>query len=160
MRTTIAHALDILAQHRASPDDDTLAELKRVVRRVQDDYTEIIENALSLLMQRQQEECTAYLTSEREKLDEVKNRIGEMITADGEEWSDSFERLVIEYLFTRARLVDELRQFPTMALELLERLTLDQSLAETIAFLENAMTGKKALFNSLMNYHDPLTETD
>ena len=154
MRTTIAHALDLLEAHRNNPDKDTLLELLRVIRRVQDDYIEIIENALSLLMQRQQEECTTYLKNERDKLDQTKDRIGRMVGAEDASWADEFHRLVIEYLFTRARLVDELRLFPTMALELLERLTLDQSLKETIDFLENAMTGKKALFDTLMNYHD------
>ncbi|MBL6690884.1 MAG: hypothetical protein ISP91_10875 [Pseudomonadales bacterium] len=73
-----------------------------------------------------------------------------MIGSD-DRWHDDFHRLAIEYLYTRARLVDEIRMFPDIALELLERLTLDQSLAETITYLENAMTGKRNLFNALLN---------
>ena len=50
-----------------------------------------------------------------------------------------------------ARLVDEIRMFPDFALELLDRLTLDQSLHETITYLENAMTGKQDLFTALIH---------
>lgn len=150
MRTTINHALDLLERDETSDSSETRAELLRVLRRVQSDYLEIIENALSLLVQRKTDECTDYLRQERNKLDRTKERIGQMIAGD-DRWPEEFDRLVIEYLYTRARLVDELRLFPGMALELLERLTLDQSLAETITFLENAMTGKMALYDTLMD---------
>ncbi len=148
MRTTINHALDLLERDEQTTTEDH-AELTRVLRRVQSDYLEIIENALSLLIQRKTDECTTYLREERDKLDSTKARIGDMIASD-DRWPDEYERLVIEYLFTRARLVDELRMFPGMALGLLERLTLDQSLSEMITHLENAMTGKIDLYDTLM----------
>lgn len=149
MRTTINHALDILV---AIETDNTHAqhrELVRVIRRVQTDYLEIIENALSLLVQNKEEECKTYLRDERAKLDATKTRIGELIGGE-HPFEAEFQRLAIEYLFTRARLVDEIRMFPNIVLELLERLTLDQSLAETITYLENAMTGKRNLYLELI----------
>lgn len=148
MRTTINHAIDVLQQDAAEASVESREELLRVIRRVQTDYLEIIENALSLLVQHKDEECQAYLTEERAKLLDTKDRIGELI-GDGERWQEQFHRDVIEYLFTRARLVDEIRMFPNFALELLERMTLNQSLSETIDWLENAMTGKKDLFQNL-----------
>jgi len=149
MRTTINHALDVLEIDERSSTRENAAELVRVIRRVQSDYLEIIENALSLLVQNKELECKSYLNAEREKLEVTKERIGKMILAD-DRWPDEFHRLAIEYLYTRARLVDEIRMFPDIALELLERLTLDQSLNETITYLENAMTGKKNLYGVLI----------
>ena len=153
MRTTIDHALDVLDvldKDEQLSTRESANELNRIVRRVQNDYLEIIENALPLLIQNKEEECLSYLGDERTKLDGVKTRIGNMISEDNR-WSDEFHRLAIKYLYTRARLVDELLLFPNFTLELLERLTLDQSLAETITYLENAMTGKNDLFNALVN---------
>ena len=148
MRITINHALDLLDTEDSGADK---AEIIRVLHRVQDDYHEIIENALSLLVQHRTDECQAYLGIERAKLDECKERIALMVTDEGR-WHDEFHRLTIEYLYTRARLVDEIRLFPHFALELLERLTLDESLAATIAWLENAMTGRKGLYQKLIGH--------
>ena len=149
MRTTINHALDIIEKDQAAPADENQQELVRVVRRVQQDYQEIIENALSLLIQDKQLECMDYLGAEREKLEGCKARIGALISEE-ERWTKALHRAAIEYLFTRARLVDEIRQFPNFALQLLERMTLDQSLAETINYLETAMTGKRNLYNQVV----------
>ena len=149
MRTTINHALDILERDQGQSTADNAAELVRVVRRVQNDYLEIIENALSLLVQNKQDECKQYLTDERGKLEETKERISGLLLQE-DRWADEFHRLAIEYLFTRARLVDEIRLFPNYAVEILERPTLDQSLAETITYLEEAMTGKRDLFGHLL----------
>lgn len=149
MRTTINHALDLIERHAADWHDERTLELTRVIRRVQGDYLEIIENALSLLVQHKEDECQAYLREEREKLADCKERIADLI-ADDARWSDDYHRLAIEYLFSRARLVDEIRLFPDFALQLLERMTLDQTLHETITYLENAMTGKSDLFDKLV----------
>ena len=157
MRTTINHALDVLETDELSSTRENAAELVRVIRRVQSDYLEIIENALSLLVQDKEPECKSYLNAEREKLEATKERIGKMILPDNR-WPDEFHRLAIEYLYTRARLVDEIRMFPDIALELLERLTLDQSLHETITYLENAMTGKKNLYVVLVG-QEPFSES-
>ncbi|MBT4492928.1 MAG: hypothetical protein HOC70_06765 [Gammaproteobacteria bacterium] len=150
MRTTINHALDILEEDEQARSDANRVELDRVIRRVQTDYQEIIENALSLLVQHKDSDCQDYLNEERSKLVTCKERIGGLI-GDEARWPNQYHRDVIEYLYTRARLVDEIRMFPNFALELLERMTLDQSLAETINWLENAMTGRKDLYNNLVS---------
>ena len=153
MRTTISHALDILEKDSTDASPENTIELIRVIRRVQSDYLEIIEAALSLLIQNKDDECLTYLTEERDKLEGCKARVGELVSHEGR-WTDDFHRSAIEYLYTRARLVDEIRMFPDFALQLLERLTLDQSLSEMIAYLETAMTGKKGLYDELVT-HSP-----
>ena len=149
MRTTISHALDPLQMAENDLSEANVTELLRVIRRVQSDYLEIVENALSLLVQDRNDECVDYLREERHKLNDTREQIGSVI-GDEDRWPEPFQRLVIEYLFTRARLVDEIRMFPDIAMELLGRMTLDQSLAETVSYLETAMTGKHDLFNSLL----------
>lgn len=150
MRTTINHALDLLEQHENDLDDIIRDELIRIIRRVQSDYLEIIENALSLLIQSREDECLEYLREERAKLDSCKQRIAGLVGSD-ERWQMEFQRTAIEYLFSRARLVDEIRLFPNFAMELLDRMTLDQTMHETVTYLENAMTGKTDLFNKLLS---------
>ncbi len=162
MRTTINHALDLLEEDESLRTSDKTSdktsektinngkEIIRVVKRVQEDYLEIIETALSLLIQQKEDESKAYLREERQKLIATKERIAALISSE-ERWPDSFHRAAIEYLYTRARLVDEIRMFPNIALELLDRPTLDQSLAETINYLENAMTGKRDLLEKVIN---------
>jgi hypothetical protein len=151
MRTTINHAIDILDRHDQEGGQDQTEELIRVIRRVQSDYLEIIENALSLLIQDREDECMQYLREEREKLENAKARISQLI-ADESRWDNEFHRIAIEYLFSRARLVDEIRLFPNFALQLLERMTLDQTLNETITYLEKAMTGKTDLFANILKH--------
>ncbi len=148
MRTTINHAVDVLL--RLETGEDEPQELIRTIKRVQRDYLEIIGTALSLLVQGKEDECADYLNDERKKLEPVKLRIAELVGEEGR-WEDDLHRMAIEYLYTRARLVDEIRMFPRFAMQLLERLTLDESLEETITYLEEAMTGKQNLFNNLVN---------
>jgi hypothetical protein len=150
VRTTINHAIDIIQIDVSEPSDENKAELVRVIRRVQSDYLEIIETALSLLIQNKDDECQAYLQTERSKVEDAKLRIGDLVSQE-ELWTDPFHRSAIEYLYTRARLVDEIRMFPDFALQLLERLTLDQSKSEMVAYLETAMTGKKGLYEDVIN---------
>lgn len=116
-------------------------------------YIKTIQQALSYLVRNEQEKCQAYLQSTRDDLEDVKAQIAGML-ADGEPTNDPVLILAMEYAFTRARLVDEIRSFPSFAVDLLERLTLDESLDETIAWLEAAMTGKKNLYKTLMQ-HQP-----
>ena len=100
-------------------------------------------------MQHKQDESNIYLRNERTKLELVKERIRQLV-ADINSWQDEQIKLTTEYLFTRARLVDELRMFPNFTLELLERQTLAQTMAETISYIETAMTGKHDLYEQLI----------
>ncbi|MBQ75296.1 MAG: hypothetical protein CMQ20_09795 [Gammaproteobacteria bacterium] len=149
MHITIGKAVDLLeSMDRASPALNDSESLAKIVRLVQEEYLAIIREALSLLVQHKLDESNSYLHNERVKLEPVKGRIRRLVT-DIDSWQDEQLKLSIEYLFTRARLVDELRMFPNFTLELLERQTLDQTMAETISYLETAMTGKQNLFEQL-----------
>jgi|TARA_B110000263_G_scaffold222945_1_gene212361 hypothetical protein len=142
----ISRVLDIMEQ-------DDQVELVSAIDDVQDAYLEIIKHALSLLMQSNTIRCKEYLTEQRQSLEPCKARIGELVEALANA-PNEHHRLLIEYLYTRARLVDEIRIFPNFAIELLERSTMSESLDETISHLEHAMTGKVHLYNELQMLTD------
>ena len=150
MHTIIGKAVDLLEHiDGSSPALNDSESLARIVMQVQQEYTEIIKKALSLLVQNKRDECHNWLQNERDKLEPVKEKIS-TLASDTSRWQNEYLKLSIEYLFTRSRLVDELRMFPNFALELLERQTLDKALSETISYLETAMTGKQKLFERLI----------
>ena len=142
----ISRVLDIMEQ-------DNQDELVSAIDDVQDAYLEIIKHALSLLMLSNTIRCKEYLTEQRQSLEPCKARIGELVEALANA-PNEHHRLLIEYLYTRARLVDEIRIFPNFAIELLERSTISESLDETISHLEHAMTGKVHLYNELQMLTD------
>lgn len=137
----ISGVLDIIEQ-------DDQVEMVSAIDDVQDAYLEIIKHALSLLMQSDTMRCKEYLTEQRHLLEPCKARIGDLVEALAHA-PDEHHRLLIEYLHTHARLVDETRIFPNFAIELLERSTMSESLDATISHLEHAMTGKVHLYNEL-----------
>ena len=150
MHTIIGKAVDLLEHiDRISPALDDTEALTQTVMQVQQEYIEIIKKALSLLVQDRRDECHNFLQNERDQLEPVKEKI-RALASDASRWQNEYLKLSIEYLFTRARLVDELRMFPSFTLELLERQTLDKALSETISYLETAMTGKQNLFEQLI----------
>lgn len=149
MHTIIGKAVDLLEHiDGTSPALNDTESLIQIIMQVQQEYLEVIKKALSLLVQDKPDECHNLLQSERDKLESVKEKIS-TLASDTSRWQNEYLKLSIEYLFTRARLVDELRMFPDFTLELLERQTVDQALSETISYLETAMTGKKELFEKL-----------
>lgn len=154
MRAEINHTLDlldaILKPHPAARGVDTLAQIKDSVEVVQDAYIEVIQQSLRLLMMNRLDDCHDLLQVQRDQLTTTNERIGNMI----EDIADSDQILVktiVEYLFTRARLVDELKLFPQFGIELLERLTLDESIDATVDYMEAVMTGKKNLHLRVIN---------
>jgi len=155
MQTEINQALDQLEQlkhHHAGNSSQFDApwrhQLREKLNSVQAAYLEVIRSALTLLVQNHQEDCLQLLRNQRLQLEGVKERIAGMV-ADPDAWLLPIARDAIEYLYTRARLVEELEMFPTFALDLLERFSFDRSLDETIAHLELNMTGKDNLFPHL-----------
>ena len=131
-------------------EQDNQDELVSAIDDVQDAYLEIIKHALSLLMLSNTIRCKEYLTEQRQSLEPCKARIGDLVEALALAHAPTeHHRLLIEYLYTLARLVDEIRIFPNFAIELLERSTMSESLDETISHLEHAMTGKLHLYNEL-----------
>jgi len=149
MHTIIGKAVDLLEHiDGTSPALNDTESLIQIIMQVQQEYLDVIKKALSLLVQDKPDECHNLLQNERDKLESVKEKIS-TLASDTSRWQSEYLKLSIEYLFTRARLVDELRMFPDFTLELLERQTVDQALSETISYLETAMTGKKELFEKL-----------
>ena len=156
MRTSINKALDqvetLIALNAQELNAMDAEPLIKTLQLVQDAYVEIILRALRSLLHDNQQESHDLLQEQRDQLGTTFERISTLI----EEISETKEpmyKLIIEYLFTRARLVDELKLFPNFGLELLDRLTLDESLDETIAYMERVMTGKQDLYLQIMELH-------
>lgn len=166
MRAEINHSLDVIdamlepsagsdsIYPNGSQDPELRADLKYNIEKVQDAYMELIQQALRLLMSNRTDESHQLLQLERQNLASTFERIGTLIE-DVSEADEPLIKSAIEYLFTRARLVDELKMFPAFGMELLDRLTLDESIDATIDYMEAVMTGKKNLYSRVV---DALTE--
>lgn len=154
MRASINQTLDLIdgilepsgkgrsrAQHQA---------LLENITRVQDDYIDVIQQALRLLMLNKLDESHDLLQEQRDGLQSTFERIGTLIEDISEE-DEPLVKATVEYLFTRARLVDELKMFPSFGMELLERLSLDESIDATVDYMEAVMIGKKNLFQRVSN---------
>ena len=138
MQTEINQTLDQLEQlrdhHPGNSREFDLtwrSQLRAQLTGVQAAYLEVIREALTLLVQNHQEACLNLLRTERLQLEKVKERIAGMV-GDPDAWLLPVARDGIEYLYTRARLVEELEMFPAFALDLLERFSFDRSLDEKI----------------------------
>lgn len=143
-------------------DQKDFEETIETLQLVQDAYVEIIQQALKALMNNKETVSHDLLHAKREELVTTLERIANLIEDIAESASDidvGFEaesgntllKMIIEYLFTRARLVDELKMFPEFGLELLDRLSFDESLDETIQYMETVMTGKQNLYQKILS---------
>lgn len=154
MRAEINQTLDLI-DAMLEPDATargaaSFAQIRESIEVVQDAYIEVIQQSLRLLMMNRMEDCHNLLQVQRDQLNTTFERIGNLI----EDISDSDQallKIIVEYLFTRARLVDELKMFPQFGIELLERLTLDESIEATVDYMEAVMTGKKNLYPRVIN---------
>ncbi|HKI74414.1 MAG TPA: hypothetical protein VJ998_07220 [Pseudomonadales bacterium] len=158
MRTLIEQALgqiESLVDASQPFPKTTLIELDETLAAIQAEYLDTIKRSLSLLVTNQEDDSYALLAGQRDALEPVREQIGMLVAAE-RHGSDPYIKQVIEYLFTRARLVEELKMFPDFGLQLLERLTLEQSLEETIYYLESAMTGKRQLYENMRAAHEAL----
>lgn len=153
MRAAINQTLDLLDQMLEPTGGRDLAThqtLRAHLEQVQDAYMEVIQQALRLLVQNRVDECHDLLQDQRDDLTSTFNRIGNLIE-DISEQDEPLIKVTVEYLFTRARLVDELKMFPTFGVELLERMSLDESIDATVDYMETVMTGKKNLYERVVN---------
>jgi hypothetical protein len=64
--------------------------------------------------------------------------------------------MVVEYLYTRARLVDEMKMFPDFGIELLRHVSVDDGLENIIYRMEYLMTCKQQLYRAIMSADQPL----
>lgn len=150
MREEIVQALNFLETLNPAGDlDETAANrLLTHIDAVQQAYVGIVRDALSLLVQNRQEESYAMLQDKREMLAPARDRIAGIVS-DPDRWKNQVLRGAVEYLFTRARLMEELSMFPNFGVQLLERLSIDESIEEMISYLEGAMTGKEQLYDGV-----------
>ncbi len=153
MRATINQTLDLIDQMLepgGGRNQEVHQVLLRHIEQVQDAYMEVIQQSLRLLMQNRVAESHDLLQQQRDDLGSTFNRIGTLID-DISEADEPLIKITVEYLFTRARLVDELKMFPGFSVELLERLSLDESIDATVDYMERVMTGKKNLYDRVIN---------
>ncbi len=152
MRTIINVALDHLdslthVDNRASATD--IEPLVDTLQQVQDAYVELIHGAISSLMRDDLQESHDLLQEQRRQLESTLVRIAQTIEEVGDA-TPPLKKLVLEYLYTRTRLVDDIKMFPDFVLIQLERYTIDESIGETIHYMEHTMTGKQNLFSELL----------
>ncbi|MFT7688180.1 MAG: CII-binding regulator of phage lambda lysogenization HflD [Candidatus Azotimanducaceae bacterium] len=159
MRTEINLVLD-LVEDLYKPNDSCSTPSKKdyeqamsALQLVQDAYVEIIQQALKALMNNDETGSHDMLHKQREALTSTLERIADLIEEIAAS-EQEFLKMIIEYLYTRARLVDELKMFPQLGLELLDRMTFDESLEETIYYMESVMTGKSSLYQNIISHFD------
>ena len=159
MRAAINKVLDqfeVLYSDDVQALDPPLARLLiKKLQPVQDAYVEVIQQALMSLARGDELESHNLLQAQRDQLGTTFDRIATLV----EEVSESREplfKLVIEYLFTRTRLVDELKMFPKFGFELVDRLAQDDDLDETILYMEKVMTGKRDLYQDIQEIYADL----
>lgn len=156
MRSAINQTLDLIDQMlEPSGGRNRLVhqQLRDNIEQVQDAYMEVIQQALQLLVQNRLTESHDLLQRQRDDLTSTFVRIGTLID-DISEADEPLIKATVEYLFTRVRLVDELKMFPSFGVELLERLTVDESdesIDATVDYIEGVMTGKKRLYERVIN---------
>lgn len=163
MRTAINHALDqldaIYPPGNQPQTEAGLLPLMETLQQIQEAYVDIIQRAVSSLMKDQVKESHDLLQQQRNELASTLERIGNSIE-EISETGQPLKKLIVEYLHTRARLVDDVKMFPQYVLVLLETLTLDESLDATISQMELAMTGKRGLYRNIQALLDDSISLD
>ena len=151
MREPIASALgqvEVLLENGEPYSTEALDRLNDTLAEIQLAYLQLIGDSLSRLVSGDEGASHAILSRVWDELTPERERIG-MLVGTEQPGGNPYLKLVIEYLFTRTRLPEELKMFPAFVMELLERMTLDESIDETIHHLESAMTGKRKLYEQL-----------
>ena len=117
---------------------------------LQEAYEKLLSDSLTLLADGYKDECLHQLQLQRNVLEPYLERVTPVVAkmVDSE---DEYLKMVVEYLYTRARLVDEMKMFPEFGLELLKKFSVDDSIEKIIYYLEYAMTGKEGLYPTIMS---------
>lgn len=137
-------------------DRSKLAPLIVALPPIQDAYESLLSESLTLLMSGYRDECVHQLQIQREKLAPSLERLSPMIEQLVDTDSE-LVKMIVEYLYTRARLVDEIKMFPDFGLELLKNLSVDDSLEKVILRLEFVMTGRQGLYSAIMADYEKLS---
>ena len=158
MRLLIAKSLDRLdklSMTGAVLDRNELSPLVLTLPPIQDAYESLIQQSLSLLAKGKVDEGLELLHTECAELQTIQERIGYFV-GQVAPLDQPFIRLVLEYLHTRTRLLDQIKMFPGFGIKLLEKASVDESLEDIIYMMELAMTGKEGLYQALMSYFEEL----
>ncbi len=159
MQTTIEKSLVLLEEMIVLDEDQhdhgMLSELIESLEPIQEAYVEVILQALRLLMQGEEALSCELMQDQRDKLELPLARIAIAVPVVSE-FKAPLLKLIVEFLYTRSRLVDEVKMFPDFSLQLLERMSVDQSLDEVIHHLELVMTGKRGLYQNILDQFENL----
>ena len=159
MQTTIEKSLVLLEEMIVLDEDQhdhgMLSELIESLEPIQEAYVEVILQALRLLMQGEEALSRELMQDQRDKLELPLARIAIAVPVVSE-FKAPLLKLIVEFLYTRSRLVDEVKMFPDFSLQLLERMSVDQSLDEVIHHLELVMTGKRGLYQNILDQFENL----
>lgn len=159
MQTTIEKSLVLLEEMIVLDEDQhdhgMLSELIDSLAPIQEAYVEVILQALRLLMQGEEALSRELMQDQRDKLELPLARIAIAVPVVSE-FKAPLLKLIVEFLYTRSRLVDEVKMFPDFSLQLLERMSVDQSLDEVIHHLELVMTGKRGLYQNILDQFENL----
>lgn len=159
MQTTIEKSLILLEEMIVLDEDQhdhgMLSELIESLEPIQEAYVEVILQALRLLMQGEEALSCELMQDQRDKLELPLARIAIAVPVVSE-FKAPLLKLIVEFLYTRSRLVDEVKMFPDFSLQLLERMSVDQSLDEVIHHLELVMTGKRGLYQNILDQFENL----
>ena len=159
MQTTIEKSLVLLEEMIVLDEDQhdhgMLSELIESLEPIQEAYVEVILQALRLLMQGEEALSSELMQDQRDKLELPLARIAIAVPVVSE-FKAPLLKLIVEFLYTRSRLVDEVKMFPDFSLQLLERMSVDQSLDEVIHHLELVMTGKRGLYQNILDQFENL----
>jgi len=159
MQTTIEKSLVLLEEMIVLDEDQhdhgMLSELIESLEPIQEAYVEVILQALRLLMQGEEALSRELMQDQRDKLELPLARIAIAVPVVSE-FKTPLLKLIVEFLYTRSRLVDEVKMFPDFSLQLLERMSVDQSLDEVIHHLELVMTGKRGLYQNILDQFENL----
>ena len=147
--------LEKILEQGSPASEEKLASLIVSLPPLQDAYEAMLSDALTLLARGLQDECRHQLRLHREELSPSLGRLSPIISRLMDSDHDLLKQIV-EYLYTRARVVDEINMFPEFGLEVMNASAGDDSLQQVIAKLEYAMTGKQKLYADIMASYEAM----
>ncbi len=161
-QTLLISAVNHLEATLLKKGTDSIANLLLCIPQIQQEYELLIKQALVLLAEQQRNEAMHLLSSERQQVLQIMERLGTLVERVEQDGSP-FLMAVTEFLHSRGQLLHEVKMFPEFGIEVLNRTReseiVEETLNEAIAILEFTMTGKKNLYQQVMaeyaNLQDP-----
>ena len=159
MHTLLDKSLARLEDALAAPamTRDVLSPVIVTLPPLQAAYEQLLSESLTLLADGYRDECVHQLQLQRDRMVPSLDRIRPVIEAVSDR-DDELLRMVVEYLYTRARLVDELKMFPDFSLEVLRTVAEDAQIEKVVYYLEYAMIGNAGIYPRIMAAYGELTD--